>query len=157
MRHISIVLFFLLVTPTLASEAAKLAGTWKLVSWTNVDDETKEEKKLYGEHPKGWLILLPSGRMMALLTAEGREVPQTDEERAAALKSMISYTGKYRVEGNSFTTTVDAAWNEAWTGTEQKRSFTLEEDRLVIVSMSQPSVNFGGKMSHGVLVWEREK
>jgi hypothetical protein len=157
MRFLALILLILSLNFAHAEDAAKLVGTWKLVSWVNVDDETKEEKKLYGEHPKGYLILLPSKRMMALLTAESRKVPQTDEERASALKSMISYTGKYRIEGNNFTTTVDAAWNEAWVGTEQKRTFTLEGGKLTIITMSQPSVNFGGKVAHGVLVWEREK
>lgn len=143
--------------PLLHAEPAGLAGSWKLISWVNIDEETKEEKKLYGEHPQGSLILLPNGRMAALLTSEGRKVPQTDEERAIAFKSMVSYTGKYRIEGNTFTTTVDGAWNQAWVGSDQKRTFTLEGDKLTIVTMSQPAVNFNGKIAHAVLVWEREK
>ena len=35
---------------------------------------------------------------LALVTAEGRKVPQTDEERAQALLTMISYAGRNRVE-----------------------------------------------------------
>jgi len=38
---------------------------------------------------------------------------------------MIAYTGKYRLEGNKFITTVDAAWNEEWVGAEQIRFWRL--------------------------------
>lgn len=43
-------------------------------------------------------------------------MPQTDEERAQALRSMISYSGRYRVEDNKVITKVEIAWNEAWVG-----------------------------------------
>ena len=137
-----------------AKDAALLVGTWKLVSSVRVDDETKEEVTPFGDHPIGYLILLPSGRMMAIITAEGRKAAQTDSERANALDSMIAYTGKYQVEGNTFI--VDAASYQPWVGSQQRRTFKLEGDRLLIVSMSQPSIT-NGKMGHGVLVWEREK
>lgn len=49
---------------------------------------------------------------------QAARVPQTDEERAQALRSMISYSGRYRVEDNKVITKVEIAWNEAWVGGE---------------------------------------
>jgi hypothetical protein len=55
---------------------------------------------------------------MALTTAEARAPGETEPEHAALHKSMLAYTGKYRLEGEEFITTVDASWNESWNGTD---------------------------------------
>jgi len=142
--------------PASAGGEDQLVGTWSLVSWVMEDDATKERQPLYGEHPHGFATFTPSGRAFFLLTGEGRKAPQTDPERAAALKSMVAYTGHYRVEGDKFITRVDTAWNEAWVGTEQVRTFRLEGNRVHITAMSQPNPNFGNRMMHGILTFERE-
>src|ERR1700739_4449605 len=107
-------------------------GTWKLVSCIFEDEQTKERTFPYGEHPKGYAILTPEGRLMALITAEGRKAPRTAEDRDAAFRSVAAYSGRYRVEGNTFVTRVDIAWNESWVGTDQPRFFKVEGDRLSI-------------------------
>ena len=94
----------------------QIVGTWALVSVVYEDTGTKERTPIYGEHPKGIQIATAAGRWFALMTAEGRMIPKTDEDRAQALKSMIAYTGRYRVEGGKVITKVEAAWNEAWVG-----------------------------------------
>jgi lipocalin-like protein len=62
----------------------------------------------------------------------------------------------FRIEGADFVTTVDVSWNEAWTGTEQRRRFSFVEDKLFIESAPQPSTLFPGKTVVGRLVWERD-
>ena len=93
---------------------------------------------------------------MALTTAEKRAAGDSDAHRAALHKSMLAYTGRYRVEGEEFVTTVDASWNEAWNGTEQRRKFRLEGDRLIIESAPAPSILFPGKVDYRRIVWQRE-
>jgi hypothetical protein len=93
---------------------------------------------------------------MALTTAESRTAGDSDAERAALHKSMLAYTGRYRVEGDEFVTTVDASWNEAWNGTEQRRKFRLEGNELIIESVPGPSLLFAGKVDYRRIVWERE-
>lgn len=135
----------------------KLAGTWTLVSFVMVDEDTGAREALYGTHPNGRLILDADGRMMAIVTAEDRKAPHDDGERADAFKSMLAYSGVYEVDGDHFTTAVEVAWNEAWVGTKQRRAFRLQGDKLTIVSVPQPAVNFGNRMMHGELVWSRAK
>jgi hypothetical protein len=142
--------------PAAADDKDKLIGTWKLVSWVMEDDATKEQKPLYGEHPHGYGTFTAAGRVFFVLTGEGRKVPQNDEDRAAALRSMVAYTGNYRIEGDKFITKLDTAWNEAWVGTDQLRAYKIDGDRLYIVAMSQPNPNFGGRVMHGILAFERE-
>lgn len=133
-----------------------LAGIWKLQSWVMEDVETKEAKAVFGEQPNGYLILTREGRMMGLLTAQGRKAPQTEAEREAAYRSMLAYSGRYRVEGDKFTTRVDVAWNEAWVGSEQSRAFKVDGTKLQVLSPPAPNASFGGKTMRGIFTFERE-
>jgi Lipocalin-like domain len=134
----------------------QIIGTWKLVSVNYEDQATKERTPIYGAHPKGVQIATAQGRWLALMTAEGRAVPQTDAERAQALKSMIAYTGRYRVENGSVITKVEAAWNEGWVGGEQVRKIRFEGERLYIESPPMPHPNIDGRIVRVIVVWERE-
>jgi hypothetical protein len=135
--------------------AVLLVGNWKLVSWQVVTDG--EVRDLFGSKPKGHLILTREGRAMALTTAEARTPGESEPDRAALHKSMLAYTGKYRVEGDEFITTVDASWNEGWNGTEQRRRFRIDGDKLFIESAPAPSILFPGKVDFRRIVWERER
>src|SRR5215510_11473131 len=118
----------MLASPARADDKTRIVGTWKLVSVVYEDQETKARTPVYSEHPKGYQIATPEGRWLALVTAEGRKVPQTDADRAQALRTMISYAGRYRVEGGKVVTKVEVAWNEAWVGGEQTRFIRFEGD-----------------------------
>lgn len=95
-----------------------LVGSWRLVSCVLEDVATGERKNAWGEHPNGYLVLTPSGRWIVVQTAEGRKVPQTDEDRTAAFCSLLAYCGRYRTNGREIVITVDVAWDESWVGTE---------------------------------------
>jgi hypothetical protein len=134
----------------------KLTGVWRLQSWVMENIDTMETKAVFGEQPSGYLILTSEGRMMGLLTAEGRKAPQTEAEREAAYRSMLAYSGRYRMEGDKFITKVDVSWNEAWVGTEQARVYKVEGTKLQVLSPPQPNPNFGGKTMRGIFTFERE-
>jgi hypothetical protein len=143
--------------PASAGDAERIVGTWKLVSVVYEDVQTKERTPVLGAHPKGWQIATPEGRWLALVTADGRKVPQTDADRAQALRTMISYTGRYRLEGGKVVTKVEAAWNEAWVGTEQVRAYRFEGDDLLhLESPPQPHPNLGGKVVRIIVTWQRD-
>jgi hypothetical protein len=138
-----------------AAETEALIGIWKLVSW-QVIGENEEPQDVFGSNPKGYLIITREGRMMALNVAESRNGGMGDAERAALHKSMLAYTGKVRVEGSDFITTVDVSWNEVWSGTEQRRHFRIEGDRLFIETEPAPSIVFPGKTDYRRLEWVRD-
>jgi hypothetical protein len=135
----------------------QIVGTWALVSVVYEDVSSRERTPVYGEHPRGIQIATPGGRWLALMTAEGRSIPKTDADRAQALKSMIAYTGRYRVENGQVITKVEAAWNEAWVGGEQVRNIRFEGDRLYIESPPMPHPNINDKTVRVIVVWQREK
>jgi hypothetical protein len=157
----TLLLFLGLVLSVMSSSAADrtpLIGVWKLLSYQTEFQDGTPKRATLGEHPTGYIIFTIEGRMMAVIEAEGRKAPSSDADRAALLRSMFGYTGKYRMEGNQWITTVDAAWNPAWDGTDQRRSFELVGDKLTVTSMWQPSVNVSGSpVARGVLVFERIK
>lgn len=136
--------------------STELVGTWKLTSAVMEDVESKVQTRAWGEHPGGYLILTSAGRWMVIQTAEGRKRPRDDAERAAAFRSMLAYSGKYRVDADKIVIKVDVSADEAWTGTEQIRHFKLEGGKLHIEALPQPYPNFGGKVMRGILTWARE-
>ena len=142
--------------PMYAAESDALIDTWKLVSW-QVIVANQPPQNVFGSHPKGFLILTREGRSMVLTTADNRERGIDDTERAALHRSMLAYSGKYRIEGNDFITLVDVSWNEDWNGTEQRRHYRIEGDKLFIESAPAPSIVFPGKTDFRRIVWEREK
>jgi Lipocalin-like domain len=162
MRALAFGLLALSLLPVLAraDDAAlrqNIVGTWKLVSVVYEDQATKERMPVYGEHPRGIQIATPQGRWLALMTGENRPIPKTDEDRAQALKTMIAYTGRYRVEDGKVITRVEAAWNEAWVGGEQVREIKIEGDKLYIESPPMPHPNINNKIVRVIVEWEREK
>ncbi len=162
MRALSIVAVLFLAAcsaqrPDGMRDAERIVGTWKLVSVVYEDAVTKERTPVLGEHPRGRQIATADGRWLALVTADGRKVPQTDDERAQALRTMIAYTGRYRAEDGKVVTRVEAAWNEAWVGGEQVRFIRFEGDRLLhIESPPMPHPNVNGKVVRVIVTWERD-
>ncbi len=151
-------LFILLAisSPVFAADSDALIGTWKLVSW-QVIVENQAPQNVFGSHPKGYLVLTREGRSIVVTTADNRKGGMSDTARAALHKSMLAYSGKYRIEGHDFITLVDVSWNEAWNGTEQRRHYRIEGDKLSIESAPAPSIVFPGKTDFRRIVWEREK
>jgi Lipocalin-like domain len=150
--------FAALALPGYAAERPALVGVWKLLSYQTEFQDGSPKRAMFGEHPTGYIIFTSEGRLMAVIEAEGRKAPSTDSDRAALLKTLIAYSGKYRVEGNQWITSVDTAWNPAWDGTDQVRTFQIVGNRLMVTSTWQPAVNFpGSPLSRGSLVFERVK
>ena len=157
MRVLLLCSLLLMTAPALAFDKDKIVGTWKLVSVVYEDTQTGERTPVLGEHPRGYQIATPEGRWLALVTAEGRKVPQTDADRAQALRTMISYSGRYRVEGDKVITKVEVAWNEAWVGGEQTRFIRFEGDLLHIESPPMPHPNLAGKVVRVIVTWQRDQ
>jgi hypothetical protein len=148
---------FLATQTVLADDRAKLVGSWKLVSWVQEFQDGGEPRHEYGKHPVGYIIFTPEGRMMAVLEGEGRKSPSSDEDRLALFRTMVAYTGKYFLEGDKWTTKVDAAWLPDRRGTDQVRFFKVEGDKLYVTTPFRTGLNYGGRVARSLLVWEREK
>lgn len=137
-----------------------LVGIWKLVSSQATITEHGKSEVFLAKKPKGYLVVTPWGRMMTIsIGGERKKIPTSDADLTELWKTMMAYTGKYRVEGDYLVTNVDVAWYEVWAGSEQRRQFKLEGDTLTILTTPQP-IGAGRRakamVSH-VVVWERDK
>jgi len=144
----ALVCFLILVQPSFADEREKLLGVWKLVSWEREIIETgkRNPHPNLGKNATGYLIFTSEGRMMALITGEGRLGLTGD----ALNVSMYAYSGKYELKDDKWITKVDAAWNPGWVGTNQMRSFKFDADRLVVITGT-------GRGERDIITWEKEK
>lgn len=134
----------LTVGPAVADDRANLIGTWKLSGGEVEFQDSGERRPLYGTDRMGYITFTRDGRMLGIIEGDSRKPPQTDEDRARLLRTMIAYSGLYRLEGDKWITAVDVAWNPAWIGTEQVRFYKLDGDRLVVSTPWVPSLNFPG-------------
>ena len=151
MKNVALMLLTMFVVST--AVAQQLVGTYKLISFESTYEDGTSYTML-GDKPDGYIIVTPK-RFMTILASANRQPGKTVDERAALYTSLIAYTGPYTVEGSKLITAVDVSWNQTWTGTKQGRTFTIEGNRLTLVTDKAPSVKDASKMAVGRLVWEK--
>jgi hypothetical protein len=127
-----------------------LIGTWKLVSF-EFEFEDGEKVRAYVDG-QGSLIITPK-RFTAILSDNSRK---STDDPASMFEGMMAYTGRYQADGNRVVTTVDVAWHPSWIGSKQTRYFTIEDDRLSIISAVQEHPKHPGRKCRGVINWKRE-
>jgi hypothetical protein len=154
-----IAVFFLLLSCAhfpAANDSAKVSGIWKLVSYEIEVQATGQKEPVMGKNPTGYVIFTPEGRVSFVLTGEGRKPAKTAQERADLMSTLVAYSGLYRIEGDQWVTRVDVAWDPAWVGTEQRRNFKLEGDRLQVLSPWRIMPNWADRgMTRSIISFER--
>jgi hypothetical protein len=153
-----LVLFLVAVQPSFADDRAPVHGVWKLTAYDVEIQSTGEKFPPMGKNPTGYVIFTPEARVWFVLTGEGRKPAKTAEEKAELLETLVAYTGTYRIEGDKWITNVEVAWNPAWVGTEQSRSFKVEGDHLQVLSPWRVMPNWADKgMTRSIITFERAK
>ena len=135
----------------------ELCGCWRLLSFHTELQDSRERSQPWGAEPRGHLVFTPDGRMMVLVTANAREPGAGDEQATVLFRTMMAYTGRYRIEGDRFVTTIDACWNEAWNGSRQERFYKLDGDTLEVGTAWMPNpLVAGNPVGRGILRFVRE-
>jgi lipocalin-like protein len=146
---------------SIASQAAEpLVGSWRLVSWVEVETESKSVHAPFGDNPSGMITYTTDGHMSLFIIDPKRKPPAgpkaTDAEADGLYRTMIAYAGAYNTEGNKVTHKIQFSWNQAWTGTNQQRFFEVTDNQLTI--KTPPIISpVSGKESVHTLLWERMK
>jgi hypothetical protein len=134
-----------------------LVGGWRLVSVEATFTDTGERVATFGPDPNGRVVVTPAGRIMFLITKSHRQPPANDAARAALFNETIAYSGTIRLENpGEFVTTVEMSLFPEEVGTEKRRLFTLDGDRLIIRRPEQTSRVTRGRVAVSDLVWVRE-
>jgi hypothetical protein len=144
-----------------AQSRAALVGTWKLVSATDTT-EKGETKDAYGRNPNGFLTYSADGRMIAIITNDGRKslsipdiVSAPTEERAEAYATVVAYAGTYTFSGDRVIHHVEVFWMQNMVNTDQVRFIEkLQGNRL---TLRTPPFLRGGVQITEHLAWERIK
>jgi hypothetical protein len=120
------------------NRSQQIAGTWMLTSNVNTrEDGSKVD--VFGSSPKGIAIFAPDGHFAIVNTREGlpkfasnNRMKGTPEENQAIVQGSIALYGRYSVDpaNQVVTLKVDSSTWPSWTGTEQKRKYTLKNDEL---------------------------
>jgi hypothetical protein len=125
--------------PAMATD--QLVGTWQLESFT----ATSGSQVSYplGEHPGGYIGFSPA-RFWVMLVDSTRKAPAaaalTDAEAVSLMKTSASYTGRYDTDpaqtpdGIKVTIHVDAAANQALTGTNRVFFMRVDGNKLTLKS-----------------------
>lgn len=142
-----------------ARAAETVVGAWRLVALTEEETASKVVHKPLGEHPSGLIIFTADGHMSFIMADPSRKAAAaakaTDAEAAALYRTMAAYSGKYRVDGDKLTNHPEVAWNQAWSGTDQRRTVAISGNTLKVTTA--PFVSpFYDKEIVSVLVFDRE-
>jgi hypothetical protein len=148
-----------------ATQAAPLArdrfiGVWRLVSCERKAKSGAIDYP-YGKHPVGRLTYDKAGRMSAQLMKPGRHSTvasgaslisgnASDKEIREAADGFIAYFGTFDVDESRQTVIhhVQACFVPSWVGTDLKRTYRFEANRLMLAAVGPAGVV--------ELVWERE-
>ena len=120
----------------------QLVGTWMQISAVNTaTNGTRAD--LFGPNPKGLMIFESNGRYSQI--AMRSDLPKfgtnnramgTADENKEVVQGSIAYFGTYSVDeaDKSFTVQVDGSTFPNWTGTAQKRPFSISGDELTFTT-----------------------
>ena len=139
----------------------RFIGVWKLVSCERKFTDGRVEYP-YGEKPVGRITYDKAGRMSAQLMRPGRHssVPPgvsliagnaSAEEIRESVSGFIAYFGKFELDETSNTVIhhVQACMVPSWVGTDLKRTYRFNANRLLLSASSA--------LSSIDLVWEKEQ
>lgn len=152
---------FVFVCSSIAHAQCKesIVGTWKLISVKSTTDKGDVNPAVLGQNPSGLLTYTADGRMMAIISDDGRKplsaadrVSAPVEERAQAYSTFMAYAGRYIFSCDRVVNHVEVASLQNWVNTEQTRFVTLQGNRMFV--RNTPMLR-GGVMINIESVWQR--
>jgi hypothetical protein len=147
---------FLTAGVVFAQAAKDFVGTWTLVSATTAQGG----RDTFGPNPKGILMVYANGRYVIAFAraalpkvASNSRTTATADENKAIVDGSLAHFGIISVNeaDKTFTFKIESATFPNWTGTEQKRPFTISGDQLWYTAAAASG---GGAAT---VVWKRVK
>jgi hypothetical protein len=144
----------------------KIIGTWKLLSFYDESVESGKKTNVFGENPRGYLILTPDERIALINVAASREgpksLPPTQTEAAALFNSMIAYIGRYKIDptptegGTKIVLPAEIASNPLIEGRDRAFLVRLDGNKLIFKTNPPAPSPLTGEVSTRNVMWERE-
>jgi hypothetical protein len=138
----------------------KIVGSWALVSVDNIFPDSSRVQP-YGNDPKGLLVFDAKGNYaIQILKAQRAKIISGDknkctpEENASIVQGTNSHFGKYIFDeiNKTITFKIESASFPNWEGTEQKRTYTYDGNKIkyVVTNTTQ-----GGQSVIAEVVWRK--
>ncbi|MCJ2057449.1 lipocalin-like domain-containing protein [Methylobacterium sp. J-048] len=138
--------------------AEKIVGTWELISYHVEDKATGSLIDAMGSAPRGRVIFTKDGWVAFNLEGTDRKPAETDADRAALMKTLVAYIGRYRIEGDQWITQVQTAWAPEWVNTEQRRTITIHGDEADVTTPWRIMPNWeAGRLSRSIIRFRRAR
>lgn len=136
----------------------QLLGTWHLASWTNTHPDGSISHP-FGPAPTGYINYSADGFFFVhIARAHRAQTPSTDPfggtraEDSAAMKSHLTYAGRFTFNGDHVLHHVTHASFQNWVGGDQRREVTLKGDHL---TLSAVGIMLDGASVTATLNWTR--
>lgn len=122
-------------------QSNKLAGTWRIIEYSDFDTLTGKWKERYGQHPRGYFTYTKSGIVSINISTDNPMKVSED----SAKKMNVNYFQMYKYNAFSYFGNYTVDWEKSivthhvkggsmlwYIDTEQPRSFMLKGDTLII-------------------------
>lgn len=123
---------------------SELVGLWRLVSMEQRYDDGRVVYP-FGPDAEGYIQYAPDGFMSVAFQRAGRtpfksggQWTASDEEKARAYDSVLTYCGRYSVAGDRVTHAIEMSLFPNWIGDKQVRQFERDGDTLTIRARIEP-------------------
>lgn len=144
----------------------QIIGTFKLLSFYDESVATGKRTNVFGENPRGYLILTRDERIALIHVAASREgpksLPPTDTEAAGLFKSMLAYIGKYEIDptpptaaGTKIILRAEIASNPLIEGRDRGFFLRVDGDKLIFKTNPPAPSPLTGEVSTRNAISER--
>ncbi|MGQ0736499.1 MAG: lipocalin-like domain-containing protein [Acidobacteriota bacterium] len=145
---------------TAPAAAQSIAGRWKLVAAEDRRADGSVARLPWGARPVGSIVVEGGHCYVQIMSSDvpsfGAGTAVGEQMKAALLSTYIAYSGPCAIDAaeGSVTLKVEAAWRPDYVGTEQKRFFRFEGDKMYF-GPAQGSIRAGGESLTRRLTLER--
>ena len=133
----AVVFVVLIIGMPWAADAQTIEGRWKLLAAEDLRTDGTVARYPWGRNPIGSIVVDRGWCYVQIMSSDvpsfaAGATPIGEQMSAMLLSSYIAYSGACTVDDKegSVTLRVDAAWRPNYVGTEQKRFFRIEKNRM---------------------------
>jgi hypothetical protein len=144
----------------------KIVGTWKLLSFYDESVDSGKKANVFGEDPRGLLILTADGRIALTFLDKSRQPAKglilTDAEAAELFKTMLAYVGRYDIDpatteaGAKMVIRSEVASNPRLEGVERGFFVRVDGNKLIFKTTPPARSPLTGEVSTRNVILERE-
>lgn len=135
-----------------------IVGIWLLDEAYAIDEHGTKLFDVYGAKPTGYIHYEVDGRMIVLITHDGRRLLDGDRQaapasqKATAYSTCIAYAGTYVLVEDRIVHRIDASTYPNWVDTDLTRYVSFESGALVLRTPPQMQ---NGAVTVMKLIWSR--